>query len=405
MPEVSSKSPATPPRVSGRNAGARLARRGALVLSTSAVAFFGLSPLIAPRVPQALPEPVPSVEELAKTDLAMPREEIRLRAALRETTLLEPVPLSTVASDFAQPDVAALPMSVDSSADPSPRPIGQSQAQIFNLSPSRALILAYASLPAPEEILASAELETGSIPPEPEEVSPLVPLPPERETAEPAENVPVPMPRPADARDVAKPDPAAPARSERPTATASLPAPEPAPSSDNRGFFQKFLGYGRTDDATKPEAPTTSSDKASGRSLLSALFGPSTSAGPGTAVYNISTKTLTLPNGERLEAHSGLGDKRDNPLHVNVSMRGATPPHTYDITEREALFHGVQALRLTPVGGAGAIYGRVGLLAHPYMLGPRGDSNGCVSVKGYERLLQAYRRGEVRRLVVVANAS
>ena len=86
-------------------------------------------------------------------------------------------------------------------------------------------------------------------------------------------------------------------------------------------------------------------------------------------------------------------------------MRGPTPPHIYDITEREALFHGVQALRLNPVGGSGAIYGRVGLLAHPYMLGPRGDSNGCVSVKDYNRLLQAYRRGEVRRLVVVANAS
>jgi hypothetical protein len=86
-------------------------------------------------------------------------------------------------------------------------------------------------------------------------------------------------------------------------------------------------------------------------------------------------------------------------------MRGATPPHVYDLTEREQLFHGVEALRLTPVGGSGAIHGRVGLLAHHYLLGPGGDSNGCLSVKDYDRFLQAYRRGEIRRLVVVASAS
>jgi hypothetical protein len=56
------------------------------------------------------------------------------------------------------------------------------------------------------------------------------------------------------------------------------------------------------------------------------------------------------------------------------------------------------------VGGSGAIYGRAGLLAHTYMLGPKGDSNGCVSFRNYDRFLQAYRRGEVRRLIVVASA-
>jgi hypothetical protein len=43
----------------------------------------------------------------------------------------------------------------------------------------------------------------------------------------------------------------------------------------------------------------------------------------------------------------------------------------------------------------------VGLLAHTYMLGPKGDSNGCVSFKDYDRFLQAYLRDEVKRLVVV----
>ena len=83
-------------------------------------------------------------------------------------------------------------------------------------------------------------------------------------------------------------------------------------------------------------------------------------------------------------------------------MRGATPPHLYTLTPREALFHGVEALRLNPVGGGGAIYGRAGLLAHTFMLGPNGDSNGCVSFRDYSAFLQAYKRGEVRRLAVVA---
>jgi hypothetical protein len=44
------------------------------------------------------------------------------------------------------------------------------------------------------------------------------------------------------------------------------------------------------------------------------------------------------------------------------------------------------------------------LLAHTYMLGPNGDSNGCVSFKDYDRFLQAYLKGEVQRLVVVAGS-
>ena len=37
---------------------------------------------------------------------------------------------------------------------------------------------------------------------------------------------------------------------------------------------------------------------------------------------------------------------------------------------------------------------RSGLLAHSYMLGPNGDSNGCVSFRDYNAFLQAYRNGE-----------
>lgn len=123
--------------------------------------------------------------------------------------------------------------------------------------------------------------------------------------------------------------------------------------------------------------------------------------GAGTAVYDISASTVYLPSGEKLEAHSGLGSLRDDVRYVHVKNRGATPPHTYNLTMRESLFHGVAAIRLTPTGGERQIHNRNGLLAHTYMLGPRGDSNGCVSFKDYKRFLAAFKRGEIRRLVVV----
>lgn len=132
---------------------------------------------------------------------------------------------------------------------------------------------------------------------------------------------------------------------------------------------------------------------------------PTIAAGRGVAIYDISAGTVYLPSGERLEAHSGLGKMRDNPHYVDQKMRGPTPPHTYALTMREALFHGVEAIRLTPLGGAGAIHNRVGLLAHTYMLGARGDSNGCVSFKDYKRFLAAFKRGEIRQMVVVARMS
>jgi hypothetical protein len=120
-----------------------------------------------------------------------------------------------------------------------------------------------------------------------------------------------------------------------------------------------------------------------------------------TAVYDISAHTVYLPDGTRLEAHSGLGDRLDNPRFVSERDRGPTPPGVYELTLRESLFHGVQALRLTPMGDDD-VFGRSGLLAHPYMLGPNGDSNGCVSFKNYDTFLRAFQNGQVKRLAVVA---
>ena len=119
-----------------------------------------------------------------------------------------------------------------------------------------------------------------------------------------------------------------------------------------------------------------------------------------TAVYDITSQTVYLPNGRRLEAHSGLGSHMDNPRSVHLRMNGPTPPNIYDLKMREAPFHGVRAIRLVPTDRS-KMYGRDGILAHSYLLGPSGASNGCVSFKDYDAFLNAYERGEFDRLVVV----
>jgi type VI secretion system (T6SS) effector TldE1-like protein len=123
-----------------------------------------------------------------------------------------------------------------------------------------------------------------------------------------------------------------------------------------------------------------------------------------TAIYDIVARTVYLPNGHRLEAHSGLGSHLDDPRYVNTKGQGPTPPNVYNLTLRERLFHGVRAIRLVPVDD-GKMFGRDGILAHTYMLGPSGQSNGCVSFRNYPAFLTAFLRGEVDRLVVVDHLS
>lgn len=222
-----------------------------------------------------------------------------------------------------------------------------------------------------------------------------------------AQAVPLPPPRPA--KLLASLQPFA-----GPATTGSLPPATSASktlvedkatvlaliSSNKNSLFQKLFGK------PKAEQHTTLAYAASDGGIVSdtptILFDGMPKYDQYTAVYDISAKKVYLPDGSELEAHSGLGSRMDDPRQVHMKMHGATPPHVYDLTMREALFHGVEAIRMTPVGGEGRIFGRSGILAHTYMLGPRGDSNGCVSFKDYNAFLQAFKKGLVKRMVVVA---
>lgn len=203
-------------------------------------------------------------------------------------------------------------------------------------------------------------------------------------TAEPTvAAIPMPRSRPAEANLAARNDqPASP--------------PPPVQQADSRTFLQKIA------DLMPAKLQLASLDPndvvLSGPSLdLGALGYDST-----TAVYDITARIVYMPDGTRFEAHSGLGNLLDDPAHVSARNAGATPPGIYEMKPREKLFHGVPALRMTPIEGSDT-FGRVGLLVHPYMLGPNGDSNGCISVKNYDRFLQAYRNGTVKRIAVVTS--
>ncbi len=123
-----------------------------------------------------------------------------------------------------------------------------------------------------------------------------------------------------------------------------------------------------------------------------------------TAVYDISARKVYLPDGSVLEAHSGRGSALDDPSHTNERMQGSTPVNVYDLKPREALFHGVEAIRLIPVDES-RVFGRSGFLAHTYMLGPNGDSFGCVSFRNYDAFLQAFKEQKIKHLAVVASLS
>ena len=261
----------------------------------------------------------------------------------------------------------------------------------------------------PPQMVATASQAVSPLQPEPQvaTLAPVTPLPvavPERKVAD---AVPMPASRPvrksagASVRDMAQRAKAAVmsvASNDRPEAPAKPPT-----------IFERLFGKFESSASNPGSALAYASADVSSTGSLGPASQNIASVGTGapydrqTAVYDISAHMVYLPDGTKLEAHSGLGSSLDDPRSASVRMRGVTPPHLYDLKPREALFHGVAALRLNPVGGEGSIYGRSGLLAHTFMLGPNGDSNGCVSFRDYSAFLDAYRNKGVRRLAVVAH--
>ena len=247
---------------------------------------------------------------------------------------------------------------------------------------------------------------------------PPVPLPlPRKRIAARAERVPLPPPRPLQrapivTANVVRLKPTvefaqAPARAEivrvaakpaEPEVTGSIArhdskplpaAPAPAPA----------VPMAPSPAVPAPAAPAVAERRAAPRLAYAdpkSLLSPDSH----TAIYDIAAHVVYLPGGRRLEAHSGLGRFLDDPHFVSQKTRGPTPPNVYRLTLREQLFHGVRAIRLNPEDDH-KMFGRDGILAHTYMLGPSGQSFGCVSFRNYPEFLNAFLRGEIDRLVVV----
>ena len=202
-------------------------------------------------------------------------------------------------------------------------------------------------------------------------------LPINAPSEERAISVPLPQSRPFSHKDIQVKNDAVGSTSVATTPKA-VAATSPTPASTSFAFLDKFFRFWQIHNDIKlpPEADAH------------------------TAVYDIEGHHVYLPSGEKLEAHSGIGKWLDDVRYVKERGRGPTPPNVYHLVLREQLFHGVQAIRLNPVDG-GKMYGRDGMLAHPYMLGPNGESNGCVSLQDYSKFLEAFLRGEIDRLIVV----
>lgn len=294
---------------------------------------------------------------------------IDFRAIKQDITTASVQPAHTPRKQAAAPAPASDTIYIDEALLYSKRPLGFAPRVFAQQTepPQRGMRLyARAVAPAPQQVAAVTE-----------------PAPPAVHTVQ---SVPLPMPRPAELASLNNQKPA--------LQTAVLRKPSSADPFEKlfgkRTLPGSALGYASADGGVKFDGSSAS---------------PGTQAQNDgtTAIYDITAKVVHMPDGSKLEAHSGLGPKMDDPKFVHVRMHGATPPHVYDLTPREALFHGVEALRMHPVGGAQAIHGRTGLLTHTYLLGPNGDSNGCISFKDYDTFLQAYKAGKVKRIVVVAS--
>ncbi|QKC89038.1 DUF2778 domain-containing protein [Mesorhizobium sp. NZP2234] len=333
----------------------------------------------APRITEA--SLVPSVQVMASLsdDMPAPAAE-RFAPADTGSVVVQTAPAPMGFAQSETPDNAQLAlalvqsMPVEDEAFASPLPMTESSADVAV---------------APVETQQEQPGDAASLP---DALTDDVPLP----TRRPQYDAPQP-------KAVEQDEPAPQPRIAQPKLAQQKPAPQARPVQQAQPARPARAGRsGEGGDVLAYARPDTPSGGL-GQAFRNLFNGPSagSGAGHGVAVYDISAKTVYMPDGQRLEAHSGLGAMVDQPRYVDVKDRGPTPPNTYNLSLRESRFHGVEAIRLTPVNG-GNKYNRNGLLAHTYMLrGGRAESNGCVVFRDYARFLAAFKKGKVTRLVVV----
>jgi len=214
------------------------------------------------------------------------------------------------------------------------------------------------------------------------------PLPSGRPKLQPQIEETAPIEAPAPKANAAKP--------EKPATQKQIARSVPSPRSIERGSLSQ-----RSAPTMQAYAPPDDGEPATSKKAFGTLFGDAPRGGKGVAVYNISAGTVTMPDGQVLEAHSGIGEMADNPKYTHVKMRGPTPPDMYKLKMRERRFHGVEAIRMLPVDGK-VKQGRTGILAHSELLrGRRGQSHGCVAFKDYNRFLAAFKAGKVTHIKVI----
>jgi hypothetical protein len=107
-------------------------------------------------------------------------------------------------------------------------------------------------------------------------------------------------------------------------------APPAATLADNRTFFEKL--FGASPQPSEPVLAYAAQEDGVLGNARNLTSSPPRRYDRWTAVYDVAAHTVYLPNGMRLEAHSGLHDRLDDPRHVNERMRGATPPNVYELS-------------------------------------------------------------------------
>src|SRR5262249_49736888 len=106
----------------------------------------------------------------------------------------------------------------------------------------------------------------------------------------------------------------------------------PSPDSGEHGIAQPATGRSKPKLAPAALSPPTSA----ARKRVATAEASKDSISPAyddsrTAIYDIAARTVYLPNGRRLEAHSGFGSYMDDARYVNLKRQGPTPPNTYKL--------------------------------------------------------------------------